>query len=870
MRRPRLPLRLATFLVGLSVLASGAPLYAQVQGGAPSPDEGRLAAPPSEPVVTLPVVQSDPGVAYPKHAIDDGVAHVVAVPLIVSIDASGSVTKAEVTQPAGHGFDEAAVAAALKLRFTPATRNGNPVASRIRFTYTFTPPPSALSGRVLTQPGDRPIEGATVTVHDAIGGEHTVATGADGGWHVGGLPAGTFHVTIAVAGRTPHEADDTVKAGEEVSSVDRLARVAEAPPALPAGIEVEEVEVRGQKPPREVTKITLSEEELNRVPGTGGDALKALQNLPGIARPPPLGGFLIVRGSAPQDSQYFVDGTPIPIVYHFGGIFESVIPTEVLNKIDFFPGNFSTQYGRAMGGIVDIGLADPKGDRVHALAEVNFISARVIVQGPIFDTGWKFTLAGRRSYLDAWLGPVLRGLGESVSVAPVYYDYQAILERDLGKRSNIRFAFFGSDDRLAILLTSASPDNPTLAGSLTSHTGFWRAQALYRNRISDDTELRIVGAVGQDILDFGVGDIFFRLTNWPITGRAEVAQKLDPRLTMNVGIDMLYQPYTVSARLPPIPRPGQPPPGPFSSQLPLQTENTSSIYEPAAYVEWEATPWRGARIVPGLRLDYTKDTHAWDFDPRVVVRQDITTSPRTTLKGGVGIFSQPPQPQETNAVFGTPGLTSNRAYHYDVGIEREFTRQIDATLDAYYKQLDHLVVQGLGNTGSGLVYGTELLVRYKPDSHFFGWLAYSLSRSVRRDAPGQPLRLFQYDETHVLTVVGSYKLGHGWELGARFRLVSGYMDTPEQYGYYDESVGTYNALQAFPQFGTRLPLFTSLDLRVDKSWRFRWGTVGAYLDVLNVFNNTNVDGLGYNFNSTKSSYVGDLPILPSIGIRVEL
>jgi hypothetical protein len=304
--------------------------------------------------------------------------------------------------------------------------------------------------------------------------------------------------------------------------------------------------------------------------------------------------------------------------------------------------------------------------------------------------------------------------------------------------------------------------------------------------------------------------------------------------------------------------------------VPLQTSSNSSIFEPAAYIEWEATPWKGARIVPGVRLDYANDTKAWDFDPRIVVRQDITSAPRTTLKAGAGIFSQPPQPQETNAVFGMPGLTSNRAYHYDVGVEREFTHQIDATLDAYYKQLDHIVVQGLGNTGSGLVYGTELLVRYKPDEHFFGWLSYSLSRSVRRDAPGLPLRLFQYDETHVLTMLGSYKLGHGWEFGARFRVVSGYMDTTENYGYYDETVGTYQALQAYPQFGTRLPLFTSLDLRVDKTWRFKWGSIGAYLDCWNVYNNNNVDGLNYNFNSTKYSYVSDLPFLPSLGIRAEL
>jgi TonB family protein len=830
--------------------------------------------PPVRPNLTPPVLQYDGGILYPKQAIDEGIVRVVVVTLVVGIGADGAVTSAQVEEPAGHGFDEAATAAARGLRFEPAKREGVPVASRIRFQYTFTPPPAAISGEVRTLAGDRPIAGATVTARDALGTERATTTGADGSWRIDRLPPGAYHVTIVAPGMQTREVDETLAPGREQHAIDRLAPSvsAKVAPALGAGAaapEAEEVDVRGTRPPREVTVFALDQREINRIPGTSGDALHSLENLPGVARPPALSGLLIVRGSAPQDSQYFVDGTPIPIVYHFGGLF-SVLPTEAIDRIDFYPGNFSTQYGRAMGGIVDVGLAEPKGDRLHALAEANLIDARVLVQGPVFDTGWKFLVAGRRSYVDVWLGPLLNSLGSNVSVAPVYYDYQAIVERNLGSRSSLRFAFFGSDDRLALLLSSGTQGAPTLAGQLSDHTGFWRAQGLYKLRLNDSTQLRVVVAAGQDFVSFTAGNIYFNLTDWPITGRAEVSQKLDPRLTMNVGLDVGYGPYTVSARLPPLPTPGTPPSGPFSSQPLLQTKSSAAIYEPAAYVEWEATPWHGARIVPGIRLDYTKDTHAWDLDPRIVVRQDVTTAPRTTLKAGVGLFSQPPQPQETNAVFGTPGLTSNRAYHYDLGIEHEFTRHVDGSIEGFYKQLDHLVTQNLGNTGSGVIYGAEVLLRYKPDEHFFGWLAYTLSRSVRRDQPGAPLMLSEYDETHVLTVLGSYRLGHGWEFGARFRLTSGYMFTPAQYGYYDENVGSYSALQAYPQFASRLPLFHSLDLRVDKTWKFHWGSFAMYLDVLNVYNNANVDGISYNYNSTLSSHVGDLPILPSLGLRLEM
>jgi hypothetical protein len=632
--------------------------------------------------------------------------------------------------------------------------------------------------------------------------------------------------------------------------------------------DVEVVEVHGQKPPREVTKRTLDQREINRIPGTNGDALRSLQNLPGVARPPAFAGLLVVRGSAPADTQYFVDGTPVPIVYHFGGL-SSVVPTEMLSRIDFYPGNFSAQYGRAMGGIVDIGLTDPKKDRLQGFAEVDLIDTRALVQGPVFDTGWTFAIAGRRSWIDLSLGPVLSAVSAGGSVAPVYYDYQALLQRDLGKRSSIRFSFFGSDDRLQILLKAASASEPEFT-SFGDHTGFWRAQALYRNKLTDDTELRVSGAVGEDYVDFEIGPLSLKITDWPITSRVELAQRLDKKLTMNVGLDLQYAPFTVEVQAPPLPKPGQPPPGPFGSAPPRYTKNVDLFNEPAGYVEWEATPWVGTRIVPGIRLDYTGSTGQWDLSPRLVVRQDITHSPRTTLKAGAGLFTEPPSPQQTNPVFGTANLTSERAYHYDIGIEREFTRYIEGSFEGFYKQLDYLVRQGFGNTGTGSVIGGELLLRYKPDERFFGWLAYTLSRSVRRDAPGMPLYLSQFDETHVLTVIGSYRLGGGWEFGARYRLTSGYMYTPNTYGYYDENFGAYQALISQPPFNSRLPLFHSLDLRVDKAWKYRWGTVSAYLDVLNVYNNANVAAISYDYNFTHTSFTNDLPILPSLGLRVEM
>ena len=843
--------------------ASGAGLV-QLDAGAPPP------APPP-PTITPPRLVKDEGAEYPAAALRDGFHDAVQVTVILEIGPSGDVRKADVETPVGHGFDEAAIEAAKKLTFEPALRNGQPISAKIKHVYSFTPPPSRLVGRVLAASSESPVAGAEVVLRASDGSERRVVTESDGRWSFSGVGAGTYRMTVSAKGFTGTVAEQEVQPGEEIANTLRLAPDVVAP--LPSGgggdDEVEEVTVKGRRPAREVTRRTLEQREMTRIPGTNGDALRSLQNLPGVARPPGLVGLLIVRGSAPQDTSVFVDGTLIPLVYHFGGL-SSVVPTEILEKIDFYPGNFSAQYGRAMGGIVDVGVRDPKKDALHGMAQVDLIDARVLAEGPIGKTGWNFAVAGRRSYVDVWLKPVLEQSGAGVTTAPVYYDYQAMLTHDVGKDGNFRLLFFGSDDRLDLLLKSVNASDPSLGGGLSAHTGFWRAQARYRQRLGKDTEFRLVSAVGEDFIDFSLGDNFFTLSSHPITTRAEVSQRVARGLTMNVGMDVLYAPYTVDVRFPPPPKPGEAPGGPLLSRPPLETKDTDAVYQPALFTEFELTPWPGARIVPGIRLDYAKDTKQWDLAPRAVMRQDLTRGfPRTTLKGGLGVFYQPPQPQETNRVFGQIGLVSNRATHYDIGVEQELTHNVEASLEGFYKQLDDLVTTRALNEGRGRVYGVETLIRYKPDARFFGWLAYTLSRSVRRDTPSEPERLSRFDQTHILTVLGSYRLGRGWEFGARFRLVSGSLYTPNTYGFYDQNAGVPLALAGYPNYGERLPLFHQLDLRVDKTWKFRAWQLGVYADVQNVYNHGNVEGVSYNYNYTRQTFATGLPLLPSLGVRGE-
>ncbi|MFT3769901.1 MAG: TonB-dependent receptor [Minicystis sp.] len=841
------------------------------------------------PDVTMPRPRNYTPPAYPPEAEKAGLE--AQVTLTLDIDKQGKVTKAVVAEPAGHGFDEAALEAARKLEFEPARKaDGTPFAARIRYRYSFTltrAPAQAqkeqkstavLSGAVLASGGDVAIAGAKVVLGP---GNIETTTDEKGAFTFPDLAPGKYTISVRAPGYQGLDVAEEVSAGEATEVKYRL---------LPSGGALE-VSVRGDRPPREVVKRTLEQREIARIPGTNGDALKSLQSLPGVARPPGVLGVLIVRGSAPQDTQTFIDGTPVPLIYHFGGL-SSVVPTEVLEKIDFYPGNFSTEYGRVQGGIVDVGLRNPRSE-YHGLAQIDLIDARLMFEGPIPGLkGWNFLAAGRRSYVDAWLGPTLKAAGAGVTQAPVYYDYQFMVATNPTPDSSFRVAFFGSDDALKLLIDTPAGNDPGLTGNVGLHTAFMRLQTRYQNNLPNGDKINAVISFNRDNIDFGLSSLYFLLDVRSVSGRFEYTKKLTKGMILDAGIDMQAGYYDVNVRLPAPPAPGQPPQGPFSTRAPTEQHLRGAAYQPAAYAEMEISPDPRVRVVPGVRLDYFGITKEYTFSPRVNARFDIKKEfPRSTVKGGVGLFHQPPQFQEVSTAFGNPKLKSNRSIQYSLGFEQELTRQVTASVEGFYKQLDGLVVGSAspsgasieyGNTGTGWVVGSELLLKYKPDSRFFGWLAYTISRSVRRDSPDAAERLVPFDQTHILTVLGSYRLGNGWEIGARFRLVSGNLVSPyvcnplsstcdpaRTNALFNGGSGTYVPIPLGGPASERLPLFHQLDIRVDKQWKFKRWQLSAYLDVQNAYNQANIEAIGYNFNFTGRSYVAGLPILPSIGVRGE-
>jgi outer membrane receptor protein involved in Fe transport len=175
---------------------------------------------------------------------------------------------------------------------------------------------------------------------------------------------------------------------------------------------------------------------------------------------------------------------------------------------------------------------------------------------------------------------------------------------------------------------------------------------------------------------------------------------------------------------------------------------------------------------------------------------------------------------------------------------------------------------GLENAGEGRIYGLETSARLAPGGRLSGFLSYTLSRSERNDH-GMEWRLFDFDQTHILSAAAMLALRGGWILGSTVRVISGSPRTPVVDSVYDANRDVYRPLYGAVN-SERNPPFFQLDLRLEKKWTAGWGDVTAYLDVQNATNARHVEGETWNYDYTRSGRVYGLPILPSVGLRGEL
>ncbi len=866
-------------LLGAGLLLVASPGWAEGEGAAaPGPGGAPEEAPAAKaaPVVQPPKLVEFVHAEYPAAAQAAGLE--AAVPLKIHIDVAGTVSEAEVLEPAGHGFDEAALAAVRRFRFTPASLDGAPVAVGIRFVYRFQlerqpKEPSApvcsakLRGIVLERGGRKPLPGMGIRLR---GVADPVATDGEGGFELCVAP-GRHVVEVLHPDYEPFQTEEEVAAGEALELRYYLE---------PLSRSRYRSVVTSQRAQKSVTRTQLEDVELVQVPGTFGEPFRVVQALPGVARAPAISTAMIVRGAEPQDTGFFLDGQPMADLYHFM-LGPALVHPDLVESIEFFPGNYPISYGRVQSGLV---LARTRAgtpvERATGSLSLDFMDLEGIVKVPLGEDT-QLAVAGRHSHID-----LLVPLVTDNALRPGYWDYQVALDTRLGAWQ-AKAMLLGAGDSLDYEEPKDSVEDPGAALQLGLGRQLHRINVEARRTLGGWGRLDLSGVVGTHWIDLESNGDALRSTEYYGGLRSELeARLLGDALVLEAGADLTVGRSALSLQLPG---------GSNFTDFPLpwameegdaQQRRTDAEFDEAFLIPGA---WLGLRmklgpllLVPGLRLDAFRiqDFQDVTLDPRLVAR--LALGEALTLKGGVGIFHQRPNGQELSDEYGSPEtITSPWALQQSLGVELALPELFELDLTGYYNsyrdqiEVGRVVSQGgqteqsaaFTNEGEGRSYGLELMLRHRTQSGFFGWVAYTLSRSERRRWDGE-WELYGFDQTHILSAVGSYDLGRGWTVGARFRLVSGIPYTPVDSAVFDADTQRWNPVAGSPM-SARNALFHQLDLRVDKLFVFDRWKLTTYLDLQNAYNQQNTEMTVYNYDYSERKAITGVPILPSLGVKGE-
>ena len=375
-----------------------------------------------------------------------------------------------------------------------------------------------------------------------------VITDARGRFFVENLPTGKFTWVVNSSGYKKLELEDEITSAEEQSPL-----AAERELLLEKNsYQVYETTIYGRGQGRDDTAKTLKASELTSMPGSGGDPLKAIQNLPGLARTSGFQNQLIIQGSAPQDSKYAIDGHQVPLIFHFGGVSSVLIP-ESLDRVEYLSAGYGPEYGRAIGGLVGGFTRNPKTDKVlQGFAYIDTYNAGAMVEGPIgAEKKSSLLLAARQSYIGKVLSKVAKGDGSlDLTVAPDFADASAIFQSQLSERDDFKVTSIVSRDRLEFVLREPVKSDPSIRGSFFNETSFFRIIPQYTRKQSETLTIRSSLGLGRDWVHVDIGDNFFILSTYVLTARGEVEKKISPHWTSFWGFDNEYVWGKVHLRLP--------------------------------------------------------------------------------------------------------------------------------------------------------------------------------------------------------------------------------------------------------------------------------------------------------------------------------
>jgi len=700
------------------------------------------------------------------------------------------------------------------------------------------------------------------------------------------LPACSIVISFPLPGYETLNEHELIRRGEELTVSYYARRVSYTD---------YEIVVYGKAEEKEVSRRQLTLTEIRRIPGLGNDAVRVIQAMPGVARPSFGSGEVIVRGAPTWDSKFFLDGTEIPLLYHFGGL-KSVYNPDALASIDFYPGGWGTRYGGAIAGVIELKGRSAKNDRWHGLLDLNLIDGSCFTEGPV-NKKVSLLISARRSFigdLAAWF--IKRNQDRfPFSIAPYYYDLLARADIVLSKNNKCFLAFLQSRDSLGVFMPSiqeGSSEVSEVTNALGIKIQFTTGLAGWDFSLLPNLENSVrYSFTLADVDQSYFGNFKSNEFGYTHHFRDELTFAPFSTIKFAVGADINLRNENIAFQIPG-----------GKGIIIRDTTNDWWFGVVGAYANLTIKPNDQLQIIPGIRYDYYPELihdggivpELWNYryfnnnrgisgEPSARLSGRYRLFDNQTLKAAIGTYNQSPQPMlvTIHPLWGDPTMPTTMAAQYVAGYEWRITDLINADLQCYLNLQWDLPRQAdeddqLVNPnalwlpdGKGRMRGFELMLRHDNDGRFFGWLAYTFSRSERWNPHENIYELYSDDETHNIQFVASYHFKHEWELGGRIRYVTGKPTTPvidvvedEQGNFFMPIYGKENS--------DRMDPFFQIDMRVEKKIVYKKWMLSTYLDVqnLNWLFYKSPEMVIYNYDYSDRQTVSMIP-QPALGIRAE-
>lgn len=714
------------------------------------------------------------------------------------------------------------------------------------------------SGAVTDAKTGEPLVGATVVLVDTELGS---TTDVSGNYTIKNIPPRSYNIRASYVGYNSFAKYDVVIRSE--GNIDINFQLSESAEQLEDVVIVANPFPKIEETPLSIQK--LSQQEVAAYPGGNNDIAKVVQSLPGISGS--VGGFrndVIIRGGAPSENVYYLDGIEIPNINHFSTQGSAGGPVGLLN-VSFFEGvtlttsSFGSQYDNVLSGVLQFDQRKGNERKFQGNVRVGASESALTLEGPILKKGQEksntsFIVSARRSYLQFLFNLI------GLPILPDYWDYQYKVHHQVNPYNEIVITGVGSiDDFKVNKLEEYDPEQQAVQDQVpiiqqrTNTMGMsWKKR--FRNNsgfmqtaISSNTLLNTFSQYRDNI---GLTGLYFK------NDSKEQETKLRYALTKFVGT------WTTSMGA--------------SLQFANYTNNTSNLVNNVQYntglqfARYGFFAQASNRFLKnrlgvsfGLRADGNTFTSNGNelhrtISPRASLSYQLDESGKWTWNFSAGRYYKLPAYTMLGFKDASNTLVNKdtryiQSDHLVTGAEYLVTESSRITVEGFLKQYDDYPVsvtdnvslankgggfEVLGNervasVGRGRTYGVEFLYQQKFNGKLYAIAALTLYKSEFTGSDRNKFIVSTWDNGQLVSLTGGYKMKRNWEISSRFRFLG---KTP--YAPVNEPATLINypaVIKDYSRLGTvRLQPFNQLDVRVDKKWNFKRFSLDAYLDIQNL------------------------------------